>query len=80
MLGLVAPVRTGVSEERIAFIIMVSDNYNVLRLLVTDNVVPSSPILVTLMMEAIHPPKRRFFQDPHGVTSVYFTESITDEG
>jgi hypothetical protein len=26
----------------------------VLRLLVTDNVVPSSPILVTMMMEAIH--------------------------
>jgi hypothetical protein len=27
---------------------------SVLRLLVTTNVVPSSPILVTLMMEAIH--------------------------
>jgi hypothetical protein len=39
------------------------------RLLVTDNVVPSSPILVTLMMEACVSPKRRFLQDSHGVTS-----------
>jgi hypothetical protein len=34
------------------------------RLLVTANVVLSSPILVTLMMEAL-----RFLQEPHGVTS-----------
>jgi hypothetical protein len=34
---------------------------NVLRLLVTANAVPSSPILVTL--------KRWFLQEPHGVTS-----------
>jgi hypothetical protein len=33
------------------------------------NVVPSSPILVTLMMEGLVPPKRRFLQEPHGVTS-----------
>jgi hypothetical protein len=31
----------------------VSSNYSVLRLLATVNIVPSSPILVTLMMEAI---------------------------
>jgi hypothetical protein len=63
----VALVRTNVSEERIAFIIRMTRIgelgttlaitrkflRNVLRLLVTDNVVPSSPILVTLMMKAI---------------------------
>jgi hypothetical protein len=38
-------LRTGVSEERIAFI--------TLRLPVSANFVPSSPILVTLMMEQI---------------------------
>jgi hypothetical protein len=37
-----APVRTDVSEEP-----------SVLRLLIAANVVPSSPILVTLMMEFI---------------------------
>jgi hypothetical protein len=40
----------------------------VLRLLVPVRVVPSSPI-VTLMKEAQVPPKRRFLQEPHGVTS-----------
>jgi hypothetical protein len=38
-------------------------------LAVTPIVVPGSPILVTLMMEATVPPKRRFLQEPHGVTS-----------
>jgi hypothetical protein len=38
-------------------------------LLVTASVVPSSPIVVTLMMEAVFLPKRRFLQEPHGVTS-----------
>jgi hypothetical protein len=38
-------------------------------LLITANVVPSSPILVTLMMEALSSPKRPFLQEPHGVTS-----------
>jgi hypothetical protein len=33
------------------------------------SVVPSSPILVTLMKEALSSPKRRFLQEPHGVTS-----------
>jgi hypothetical protein len=50
--------RTDVSEARIASIIRVTRIYLVLlrselRLLVTANVLPSSPILVTLMMEAI---------------------------
>jgi hypothetical protein len=41
---------------------------SVLRLLVTANV-SSSPILVTLMMEALSFSEHRFLQDPHGVTS-----------
>jgi hypothetical protein len=45
-------------------------NTNILRFLVTVNVVPSSPILVTLMMEAIVLPKCRFLQETHGVTSL----------
>jgi hypothetical protein len=39
------------------------------RLPVKISVVPSSPILVTLMKEAQVPPKRRFLQEAHGVTS-----------
>jgi hypothetical protein len=31
--------------------------------------VRTSPILVTLMREALVPPKRQFLQEPHGVTS-----------
>jgi hypothetical protein len=42
---------------------------SVRQLLVKANVVPSSPILVALIMEAISSPKRRFLQEPHGVTS-----------
>jgi hypothetical protein len=41
----------------------------VLQYLVTANVVTTSLILFTLMMEAIRPPKRRFLQESHGVTS-----------
>jgi hypothetical protein len=40
----------------------------VLRLLVTANV-PTSPIFVTLMMEAIRSSEMPVFQEPHGVTS-----------
>jgi hypothetical protein len=65
----VALVRTDVSEESIASIIRVRRIgelgitlavvivvflLSMLRLLVTDSVVPSSPILVNLMMEALH--------------------------
>jgi hypothetical protein len=42
---------------------------SVRRLLVTANVVPSSPILVTMKMEELGPPKRRFLQTLHRVTS-----------
>jgi hypothetical protein len=38
------------------------------RLLVRASVVPSSPILVTLMMEHYVPQKHQFLQEPHGVT------------
>jgi hypothetical protein len=41
---------------------------SVRRLLVTASVVPSSPILVTLMKRRYRP-KRRLLQEPHGVTS-----------
>jgi hypothetical protein len=36
---------------------------------ITAGVVPSSPILVTLMKEVLSPLKRRFLQEPHGATS-----------
>jgi hypothetical protein len=49
----VALVRTDVSEVHVASIIGVT-RIGELRLLVTANVVSTSPILVTLMMEAIH--------------------------
>jgi hypothetical protein len=62
----VAFVRTDVSEECSTSIIKVTrisetgttlavtSNRQTLQLLVTATVVPSSPILVTLMMEALH--------------------------
>jgi hypothetical protein len=56
-------VRTAVSEERISSLL------SVLRLLVTASVVPSSQIIVTLMMEAIHFSKTSALKKPHGVTS-----------
>jgi hypothetical protein len=40
---------------------------SVVRLLVTVNVVHSSPILLTLIMEEIVPLKFRFLQEPHGI-------------
>jgi hypothetical protein len=42
---------------------------SVLRLLVTANIVPSSPIVVALMMEAIRSNERWFLQEQQGVTS-----------
>jgi hypothetical protein len=53
---------------------------NVRRLLVRASVVPSSPILVTLMKEALSPPKRRFLQKPHRITSQetpFFAMNVT---
>jgi hypothetical protein len=64
------------SEEHIASIIKVTriDELgtivvirSLLRLLVIANV-PSSPIIVTLMIEATLPPNRRFLQELHYVT------------
>jgi hypothetical protein len=45
----VSLVRTGVSGERIASVFL----HSLRRFLVTANIVPSSPILVALMMDAI---------------------------
>jgi hypothetical protein len=42
---------------------------SVRRLLVTASVVPSSPILITLIRRRYVPPKCRLIQEPHGVTS-----------
>jgi hypothetical protein len=54
MLRRVALVRTDVSEEPSASILRVLVFLHIVRrLLVTANVVPSSPILVPLMMEAL---------------------------
>jgi hypothetical protein len=71
----VAVIRTGVSEERIAFINRVTrigelgTTCKVLGLLVTANVLSSS-IIVTLMIRRKYvSQKRRFLKEPHGVTS-----------
>jgi hypothetical protein len=48
---------------------MTSISSSVLRLLVTANIVPSSPIRVSLMMEVLRSGKCRFLQEPHGVTA-----------
>jgi hypothetical protein len=61
----VARVSTDVSEDRMTSIFLRS----VLRFLVTAKVVPSSPSLVTLMMEGCMSPKRRFLHEPNGATS-----------
>jgi hypothetical protein len=63
-------VITDVSEELSASFIRVTTIGEVgSRLLVTASVVPSSLFLVSLMMEALVPPNRRFIQEPHGITS-----------
>jgi hypothetical protein len=73
----VARVRTDESEERGAPIMRVTRigelgtklaATSVRRLLVTASVVPSSPILVILMMEALSSSETRLIQEPHGVT------------
>jgi hypothetical protein len=68
MLRRVALVRTDVSEEPSASFIRVTRIGEIGRLLVAASVVPSSPILVTLMKEALGSPKRRYLQEPHGLT------------
>jgi hypothetical protein len=62
----VALVRTDVSEELSVSLIFLR---SVPLLLVTANVVSSSPIHATLMKRSYVPPKRRFLQGPRGVTS-----------
>jgi hypothetical protein len=71
MLRRVALVITDVSEELSAFFIRNTKVFlrGLRRLLVTANVVPSSPILVNIMKEALGSSERRFLQEPHGVTT-----------
>jgi hypothetical protein len=79
MLLCVALVRTDVSEELSASIIRVTSigelgttlalTSNVCRLLVTANVVLSSPILVTLMIEELGSSEKSVLKEPHGATS-----------
>jgi hypothetical protein len=53
MLRRVALVRTDVSDELSVFFIRVTRIGELETMLVTDGIVPSSPILVTLMKEAL---------------------------
>jgi hypothetical protein len=74
MLRRVALVRIDISEELSASFIRMTRIRELgktlpVRLVVRASVVPISPILVTLMKEALSSPKRRFLQEPHGVTS-----------
>jgi hypothetical protein len=83
MLRRVALVRTSVSEEPSASIIRVTRIRelettlaahltflrSVRRLLVTANLVPSSPILITLMLEELGSSEISFLQETHGVIS-----------
>jgi hypothetical protein len=64
MLRSVAFLKNDVSEKRSASFIRV-----IICELVTASFVPSSPIPVTLMMQALCSLKRRFLQEPHCVTS-----------
>jgi hypothetical protein len=64
MLRRVAIVKTDVSEEYH----LVSPR-SVRRLLVTASVVPNSPVLVTLMMEALSSSETWVLQQPYGVAS-----------
>jgi hypothetical protein len=87
MLRRVALVRTDVSVERSASFIRVTIIGELRTTLavtsnrrtVTASVVLSSPILVTLMKEALISSETRFLQEPHGVTSqktAFFTTDI----
>jgi hypothetical protein len=71
MWGLVALVRADVSQERIDSIFTVKriSERSVVQFLVTAKAVPSSLIIFNLMMEGYVPPKLRFSQEPHGITS-----------
>jgi hypothetical protein len=68
MLRRVALVKTDVSEELCASFIRMTGIGELGTTPVTASVLIST-ILVTLMKEAQFHSKRRFFQEPHGVTS-----------
>jgi hypothetical protein len=61
------PFRT--SQEQGVWSFLLSEPGHARRLLVTANAVPRSPIFITLMKGRLVPPKRRFLQEPRGVTS-----------
>jgi hypothetical protein len=69
MLRCVALVKTDVSEEISASLIRVTRICELGTTIAVIRVVLSSPILVTLIKEAVRFSKRRFLQEPHGVTS-----------
>jgi hypothetical protein len=69
MLRRVTLVRTDVQEERSASIITVTRIGVLGTLAITSNVVPSSRFLSHWWWRRYVPPKRRFLQEPHGVTS-----------
>jgi hypothetical protein len=74
MLRRVALVRKDVSEELSSSFIRVTiigelGTTLACQFLVTANVVPSSPILVTLMIEALIFSEMSVLQEPHDVTS-----------
>jgi hypothetical protein len=79
MLRRVALIRTDISQELSKVTKLQSDFVflcSVHRLLVKANI-PSSPILVTLMMETLSSSETSFLQEPHGVTSqktAFFTD------
>jgi hypothetical protein len=50
-----------------------------LRLPVNAKLVPGSPILVALMMEAIRSPKRWFLQEPQGVLRLLVTANLVPD-
>jgi hypothetical protein len=80
MLRRVALVRTDVSEELGASFIMVTRFGELGTMLVRASVVPSSPILVTLMKEALISSKTSVLTEPHGVISQktpFFTSSVS---
>jgi hypothetical protein len=67
----VALVRTEVSEELSACIIRVTriDELGMLAITSNQSALLSSPILITLMKEALSSFETRFLQEPHGVTA-----------
>jgi hypothetical protein len=61
----VALIKTDVSEERIVRVVL----HNMLQLIVTTKIVPSSPILVNLMIEEMRSSETFVLKEQHGVTT-----------